>query len=651
MTNRLLPTVVTTLSLLAVPALAGAASSREEAADLGQVVVTATRTPHTLEDVPVKTIVITREDIASLPATNLAEVLGTVPGIETSMHDDVFGIYTWRASMRGLNFNDGYALVLIDGERTLGAGQSGGMGEYGIGLNQIPLEMVERIEIVMGPGSALYGSDAISGVINIITRDTPEEATVSAGATYGWYDIQDRTRNGTTSRPSDDGHWRHLSSAYIAYGDRVLERSSYYIHYGYEKAEDTRQDPIVSDRHAFLGKWRTEVNDNLSVFAKVEATQYEKLDYRDEDSYRVSAGLDLRGGPHALQVKAYRYLWDFVHGYPGYPYGYKHGKIGYDQAQAVYSWYAGDSILTLGGEAQQQSIDYAIEQGSDSIIPVDETVETYSLFAQEEATFLGRLTLAAGLRYDTHSTFGSEFNPKLSAMYRLTPDTTLRASVGRAFKSPTIRQLYYAAPYEHGSYFVASNPDLDPEIAVAWSASVEQWLMGRRLWLTLGYFRTDVKDLVVRVDTGETIDGKPLLRYLNVNEAWIQGVELQVKAKPGGAFSLTAGAAYTRTRDDDTGNELTYVPRYSITLEPACVLERLGLGASLVIGLTGRQYTDRDNTKTIDAHTVVDGQLWKSLSKGTRLTFAAKNITGSDKGDEANWRTGHTYLLKLETSF
>jgi len=152
---------------------------------LEEIVVTATKTPHTLKDVPVETVVITREDIERTNAQNAMDVLKNIPGIETSVHDDVFGTYTWNAKLRGLSFDDGYGLILIDGQRVMGCGQSGGMGEYGSGLNQIPVDMIERIEVVKGPSSALYGSDAMAGVINIITMKVPKKATGRAGVAYG----------------------------------------------------------------------------------------------------------------------------------------------------------------------------------------------------------------------------------------------------------------------------------------------------------------------------------------------------------------------------------------------------------------------------------------------------------------------------------
>jgi outer membrane receptor for ferrienterochelin and colicins len=628
------------------------APEKETMTVMEEIVVTATKTPHTLEDVPVETLVVSRDDIEQSNAQNVMDVLKTIPGIQTAVHDDIFGTYTWRASLRGLNFNDGYGLILVDGQRVMGCGQSGGMGEYGIGLNQIPVEMIERIEVVKGPGSALYGSDAIAGVINIITRKSPDKPTGKAGVSYGWYKVKEKVKNGVVQKPSDDGENRNLSQAYVSFGDRPLEKLGYLIHYDYESADDIREDPIQSDRHSLMAKLDLAASDNLDLFLKGEGSAYEKTDNREEDSYRLSAGLDWRqDDDHVLAVKGYTYTWDFVHGYPGYNYGYKHGDIGFDQAEVQYTWYAGDwNTLVAGGEVQEQSIDYSIENSDGSLINVQENVTTYSLYGQDEITLFDDLTLVAGLRYDDHSTFGSRVNPKLSLMYSLSEDTVFRASAGQAFKSPTIRQLYYSSPYLHGSYYAQSNPELDPETATGYSASLEQWFLGRSLMLNLGLFRNEVDDMVIREDTGTLYNGLPLLVYRNVEEAVTHGVELLARLERRD-FSLTATYTYTDSENKDTGKELTYVPHHSFSLVPAYEWSQWNLGISSTLAYTGKQYTDADNTARIDAHTVVDAKIYKELSSKARISLEVDNIFDSDKGDEGNFRAGRTLLAKLDVFF
>ncbi len=616
---------------------------------LDSIVVTATKTPHLLEEVPVETVVVTKQDIAKTNAQNITDVLKDVPGIDTSIHDDVFGTYTWRASMRGLNFNDGYGLVLIDGQRIMGSGQSGGMGEYGIGLNQIPVEMIERIEIVKGPASALYGSDAMAGVINIITRKIPDKAAASAGVTYGWYDIKPKIKDGVTTQPSDDGDYRNLSNTYVSFGDRISEKTGYLFFYNYDSAEDIRKDPVKSDRHYFMVKLDTKPAGNIDLHLKGEGSEYEKEGNRQEDSYRLSAGFDFRvSDDHVFSMKTYTYTWRFTHGYPGYAYGYKHGDIGYNQAECQYTWYYKDwNTMTLGGETQTQKIKYTIENSDGSTINVSEDVDTASLFFQDEARVAERLTLVAGFRYDDHSVFGNEINPKFSMKYDLSRYTVLRASVGKAFKSPTIRQLYYDAPYRHGSFYCQSNPDLKPEKSVGYSASVERRSPDGSFMFSLGYFRNDIDDMVIREDTGTTYNDLPLMVYKNVESAQTQGIEFLCKAYFTPEFNTSLSYTYTWTENNETGKDLTYVPDHSLSLIPAYD-SASGWGASAVVTYTGREYTNNDNTAKIKAHTVVDANIYLRLSGKSRLTFEADNIFDSHKGDDANFRAGRGFALKLD---
>jgi outer membrane receptor for ferrienterochelin and colicins len=621
---------------------------------LKDIVVTGTRTPHALKDVPVETVLINREDIEKTNAQNAMDVLKNIPGIDSSVHDDVFGIYTWRAKLRGLNFNDGYGLILIDGQRAMGCGQSGGMGEYGSGLNQIPVDMIERIEVVKGPSSALYGSDAMAGVINIITKKTPKKATGSAGVSYGWYKVKEKKSNsGTITKPSDDGQSRKFSKNYVSYGDKISDRFGYLLHYNYDSAEDIEYDPIKSNRHSFMGKLDGELSENIDIYLKYEVSDYEKADSREEESYRVSAGIDFRPTDnHFFSLKGYTYAWDFTHGYPGFSYGYKHGDVGYNQGEVQYTWYSSDwNALTLGGEVQEQGINYVIENADGSMVNVKEDVDTSSLYVQDELTLFEDLTLVAGLRYDDHSTFGSEVNPKFSFMYKFFEDTTFRASVGKAFKSPTLRQLYYDTPYRHGDYYCKSNPDLKPEKAVGYSASIEQWLFDQSIMVNLGYFRNDVDDMVIREDTGTKYNGLPLKEYRNVEEAWTQGIEFMCRTYFAEEFSVSLSYTYTDSENKETGKELTYTPKHVLSILPAYELEKYGLGTSATVSYIGKQYTNSDNTDKIDAHTVVDAKIYKRLSDKAKLSFEADNIFDSDKGDEGNFRTGRTFTVKLDVSF
>ncbi len=622
----------------------------EDATQFDEIVVTATKTPHTLKDVPVETLVITEADIQKTNAQNVLGVLKEIPGLSIANHDDVFGTYSWRSTLQGLPFNSGYGLILIDGQRAMGCGQSGGMGEYGIGLNQIPVSMIDRIEVVKGPGSAIYGSDAITGVINIITKKSPDKAMGWAGAAYGWYDVKRETGDGTEEKA--DGK-RIMNQSYVGYGDRISDDAGYLLAYNYEAAEDITADPLFSYRHAFMGKVDAQAADNVQLFAKLELSDYEKMDNREEDSYRVSMGTDWQvTDQHLLSLKGYTYNWDFVHGTHGSPYGYKTGYINYNQAELQYTWYmAGGNTLTGGGEFQKQRIDYNIENQDGSLITTDEDIETKSFFLQDELILWEKVTLVGGVRYDNHSVFGDEINPKFSAMIRLAEATTLRGSIGRSFKSPTIRQLYYDAPYRHGSYYAQSNRDLEPEKALGYTAGVEQRLFDDRVMLNLGFFRHEVENMVVRVDTGTLYNSLPLMSYENVEKAWTQGLEFMCRTRLAGAFEVAIAYTYTQTENEDTGKELTYVPDHSFSLRPGYEWEDLQIGISAGLAYTGRQYTNADNTVQIDAHTVVDGKIYKYLSSKCKLSFEADDIFDSGKSSVDRYYAGRTFTIKLDLDF
>lgn len=622
----------------------------QEVNKLDEIVITATKTPHTLADVPVETIVITAEEIEKTNAQNAMDVLREVPGISVANHDDVFGTYTWRASMHGLPFDSGYGLVLIDGQRVMGSGQSGGMGEYGVGLNQIPVSMIERIEVVKGPGSALYGSDAMAGVINIITKKVPEKSTGWASAGYGWYDVKRENSSGVGEEASGD---RNIGLASLGYGDRISDNAGYLLSYSYESGDDITAEPLLSERHSLLGKFDARVTDHLDLYTKVDLSDYEKTDNRDEQSYRLSLGADYQlAEKHLLSVKGYTYLWDFTHGTIGNPNGYKDGNIDFNQAEAQYSWFANDiNTVIFGIEHQRQGIDYTILNQDSSLVTVDEVVRTTSLFVQDELTLFDRLTLVGGARYDDHSVFGDEVNPKFSAMYRLFDNTTLRGSVGRSTKSPTIRQLYYDIPYLHGNFYAQSNPDLKPEKAVGYTVSVEQRVFADRLTLNFGYFRNDVEDMVVRIDTGEIFDGLPLVRYENVEDAWTQGFEFMANARIMKGFDLALSYTYTMTEIEDSGNELTYVPDHSLTIRPSYEYLPWGLGFSSGITYVGDQYTNSDNTSKIDGYTVIGAKIYKKLSDAAKISFEADDIFDSKNNSANSYYAGRTFLVKFDLGF
>ncbi|GAB6906514.1 TonB-dependent receptor [Desulfosarcina cetonica] len=645
-----------TMLFILIPS-GGWAEEAKPVTKLDEIVVTGTRTAHAIKDAPVETTLITREDIEKSNAQTVTDIVKTIPGMSVSGNDDIFGGSSSRARLRGLSFNNGYGLILIDGQRMHGSSQSGAHGEYAVGLNQIPVSMIERIEVIKGPSSVLYGSDAMAGVINIITRKIPQKATMGAGVKYGWYKVSKSINYYTDAEvtPSDYGKYRNTRNAYAYAGNKINDRMGFLFDYDHEDSEGTSNDPYDNNRDSAMGKFDVVFSDMVSAWVKGEISEFERTTsyVTSEDSYRIAAGLDFDFSENQkLMFKGYHYRDEFST-------SSRDGEIGFDQGEFQYTWDTGVShVLTLGSEFQRQTIDYYMNNTATvngvtvrTRTTVKEDVDTFSVYLQDEWTLFNKLVLVPGLRWDHHSTFGNSFNPKLNVMYHLLENTSLRASVGKSFKSPTIRQLYYDVPYWHSPFWVASNPDLEPEESIGYSAGIEQWFLNNKGMVNLTFYRNEISDMVVTDTTGQTYEGAPLYIYENVDEATVQGVELTAQFYPTESFSLAAGYAFTDSEDESTGNDLTYTPDHSFSISPAYEYIPWGLGVSGTLSYVSDQYTDTDNTRVQEAHVLVDGKIFKRLTKMAKITLEVDNIFDSDHGDDRYTRTGRTFTLGMDMDF
>jgi outer membrane receptor for ferrienterochelin and colicins len=200
---------------------------------------------------------------------------------------------------------------------------------------------------------------------------------------------------------------------------------------------------------------------------------------------------------------------------------------------------------------------------------------------------------------------------------------------------------------------VESNPDLDPERAVNYNASVERRWDAFSLWASMGAFQTDLEDMVILSDTGRvTDDGFPIQSYVNVQDARIRGLELSFRVGAAHGWSLNGGAAWTEGENRDTGNDLAYVPDYTVSVAPAWANATGQSGARLAVIAVGKQYRNIANTQRIDAHRVVDLRAWHELKPGVVFNLDVNNLFESTKGDDAwAWRQGRRIGLSLDLQF
>jgi len=496
--------------LLTPPAIAADALTTDSSEDLDTVQVTANRIPQLQNDVLASTDVITRDEIDRLQANSLVDLLQSRNGIEIVRNGPLGG--TTSIFMRGTNSD--HSLILVNGQRIAGDGTT-----Y---LQLLPLSGIERVEIVRGPRASVYGSDAIGGVINLITRRGSEvgqhaEISLRAGSNGTFKQnaqfstIEDDTRisanihhdesdgySAQSDNDEDDGY--EATGAELQLGHDFGKRatlevgvsntetnfdydSCYPAHAETDDCEGSGQQTVIN------GSLVTHLNPDWDVTVTAAHT-------------RVSYDLDTSD----YQIASNR-----------------------NEAGLRHDFFTDIGTVSLGADYREESIDV------DTYAEDSRYVLGY--YAQWQAQF-DRHQLSAAVRRDDDNRFGDETTGSASYGFSLTDDQQIGISYATAFKAPDLIDLYYPG---------FSNPDLDAETSktteLFWRLDKQRWNVG------INVFQTDIDDLIV--SEGEY----PNASLYNVNEAQIRGLELS-SGWQGDALSINASATWQNPIDKADGSQL-----------------------------------------------------------------------------------------------
>jgi outer membrane cobalamin receptor len=430
------------------------------------------------------------------------------------------------ASIRGSEAAQ--VLVLIDGVRL----NSPQYGQFD--LNQLPVALneIERIEVLRGAASALYGSNALGGVINIITRSPQETPSTQVGWTEG--ERKTRIVSGSTSRQAGDFRYRLGAESRASDGYRKNSDFEQYTLnglFGYSPTEDV--DVELSAYH-------------LDYESGIPGSEsWPSPDAEQEDKRTVAAlKLETPLGPVKLTARGIYEHHRNNYRDPG-------GWVPINETHTIDTYGAElHAEKTLNGHSFLVGGDY-YRDDLDSTNIGDEDQEHGAVFGQFQADLAASMTLLLGLRYDIHSDFDNELSPRAALHIALTDVTRVRLSASKAFRAPTLNDLYWPE-----DSFSKGNPDLDPETAWEYELALEQTL-GDRGRVSLAGFLRDAEDLI-----SWQPDDFFVYSPVNVNDARIWGVEVD------GRFDLcsfaTIGGNYTylHPKDRDTDEYLLGKPRH-----------------------------------------------------------------------------------------
>jgi outer membrane receptor for ferrienterochelin and colicins len=460
-------------------------------------VVSASRVEELQQDSPVSTLVVTKQQIQDTGYERVGDVLSEIPGIVTRSQS--YGVpLPGGEQINGIDSRQ--VLVLQDGLPVIGAR---GITEGTIDLNQQEVGRLDRIEVVPGAASALYGSDAIGGVINLLTREPSDLFNLDASVSGGSLGAVDGRLNIGTK-------WKGLT-AFAAIGDHKID--SYTLLPNDPSTVgpvEDRQDVTAKLRYAFnpwaivgLSATAYRAHDvGLSAGADPFTGLFSEMNNRSNDSTQSYAitGDFLPTNRTTLQVRLYDARFDQnsrsnllgptgIEG-PSFDLGNLNER--YRRVDATVSQQLGSWQFLQGGYEWAQDLYRGVNRlvGDNA----GDQITTNDVWLQDRIQPLRRLTITLGGRYQQHSLYGGHFVPKAGVVYRASDHLTLRAAFGAGFRAPDLGQLYYRLLHLDYGYQVIGNPALRPETSQSYSAG-GTYTVGRfRLGLNL--FRNNLNHLI-----------------------------------------------------------------------------------------------------------------------------------------------------------
>lgn len=590
----------------------------EAATDLDRIVVTASRTAQTQDQALAPVTVIDRAEIERRQPQSLADLFRGEAGISL-VNNGGAGKAT-SLFLRGTESD--HLLVLVDGVK-VGSATSGGAA-----LQDIPVEQIDRVEIVRGPFSSLYGSEAIGGVIQIFTRRPQGPFDPNVALTIG-SDNARRYSAGLSGRSQGDlgerGGWYAVQAVHDetdGFNAYTNTASSYY---------DPDRDGYRNDSLGVQGGWRF----NRQWDADVNALRADSRNEYDGSVDNLSKGTEqvvggrlryapVEGVKLTASVGGSSELSDtYLDGVYSSTFDTRR-RIGAFQADVD----AGPGLLTLGFDWQRDEIESSETYDADSRID-------RGVFAQWQQRF-GAQSLQASVRRDDNSQFGGKTTGSALWGWDFTDQLRLTASYGTAFKAPTFNELYYPG---------YGNPNLGPET----SRSAEIGLRGEHGWgdWSLNAFETRVDDLIA-YDADLVDDAHPFGQPNNVDKAKIRGVEAIASTELAGWQLRTTLTWLDPKADGDTnhGNILQRRARQSGRIDADRSFGAFSVGGS-VFG-SGERYDNLANTTRLAGYGLFDLRVGWQLAADWKLSLAANNVF--DRSYEtARWyaQPGRNYQLTL----
>lgn len=584
------------------PAWAQSTEEEELALAYGDksMVSIATGSAQPIAKAPAVATVITAEDIAAIGATDLDDVLETVPGLHVSRNSLA---YTPIYNIRGINSQFNPQVLMLQNGIPM---TSVFVGDRGVIWGGFPVENISRIEVIRGPGSALYGADAFSGVINIITKNASDIDGTQVGARVGSFKTRDAWvlhggRLGEVEiaayfRVGRTDGWKETigadaqsaldpvfgTRASLAPGTTNLGRNavdgSLDLTYGKLRLRSAYKQRTNVESGAGIAQALDPIGTNSNHRITTDLTYHDRDFAKDWDVVLQGSYLHMRELSNVMLYPPGAFGGAFQNGMIGAPEKWeRHARF---TASAFYTGFQKHRIRLGAGHENhdlykvRESKNYTftfipgvgnvptplgsmvdVSQTSPFLTPRDRTVKY--LYAQDEWSLAKDLYLTTGLRHDRYSDFGSTTNPRLAVVWEAAYNLTAKMLAGRSFRAPSFTELY-----NRNNPVLIGNPNLRPETIETVETALA-WQPRPDIHLGLSLFRYTMSDIIRLVPNADPTTGSTAQ---NSGSQTGRGLELEAAWDPSKSIRISGNYAYQRSNDRVTGSDAGYVPHHHLYL-------------------------------------------------------------------------------------
>jgi len=599
----------------------------ETSYDINAVVITGTRTERALKDVPILTNVISRNQIESIGSANIQDVLSlALPNI--NFHSSVMG-----PSMQLAGLEAKYTVFLIDG--VIISGETNGNIDY----NRLKTVDIERIEIIKGAAGLLYGSNAIGGVVNIITKKPSQAVEASFGTRYSKFNEFDADANIGLIVKNFSSKTNFYSNSTDGYD---LTPSS---------INEMTQEAFKSK--SLKQKFEYKASDKLNFQATGNYYERERFDsdlipihkkdydysYNIKSAYRFNTENSIEAIWHSdmYVTKDVEELFD-------------------DKETATYENTASNARLSgtfkvFETNTLSTGIEYVQDKLYSNRIEGDQKQTTDLIaYAQNEIDICSFFTAIAGIRANMHSEYGLHAIPQISTMFKFSA-MKLRLGYSMGYRSPSLKEMYMSfSPVPVIEIY--GNPDLIPETASYYTFSAEY--SKSILNASVSVYQNNIKNMITEVQ--DLVDPR-IWVYNNINSVSVSGFDFNLRAKLKYGFSVNASYSYTDSEDKTSGSQMLGSSKNNagLMIQHKFSREKYNLSVNLKAQYKGEvpfeemdDITGDVNSKLYEAHTIWNLTTVQKIYSGIFLTLGVNNIFDTLEYENImNLNPGRTYFAGL----